>query len=493
MDASLVTALRGLDKPTQKLLRNVVHLQPVQELLLTFLRDTSRSFEDWIWDPKTREVLGRVEASAEPPAAAPTAAHSKFNQFFADALLEQRESIDMNELLEAAEAEKTLAKERFARKEFANAMSKYKTIADKVKPHIAMSDGLCDLYVACCANVAVCAVKVQHWHLVRDYAHAALAVTKDHAKAWYCLAKFHVHEKCFNDALDALQHAITLNPNDRALLQLQAEIPAIEAKVRSQLEADQALLRKRAEADLLAKEEAAKRDAERVASVTRFVALPQPHATLGAISRLNEFVQRSRVTLGIESIKITEGPPQRFQCTMKNLTQNEDVLGVGEGLSKQEAKENAAKAAVLQMWQHRASTGTLHDDDKAFLATHPHILHTWSLDPPLDGGATPVVEKTYTCAIYPTPNDAMQAPNMLLNQYTAQGKMHFEYTVEDLSKRDASDFVVSGVLNGRCVATARGPSKKRAKLEVAEQALAIAYRESREAFPDQEDPYVGYR
>ncbi|OQR96975.1 Monovalent Cation:Proton Antiporter-1 (CPA1) Family [Achlya hypogyna] len=484
----LVAALQGLDKPSQKLLRNVVHLQPVQNLLLTFLQDSSRSFEDWIWDPKTREVLGRMEAMVDPASVAPTTAHSALNRYFHDALAHQRDARDLDGLLEAAEAEKARAKEWFVKKQFNAAMMSYKKIADALKPHLFEREDFTDSYVACCSNVAICAVKERRWPLVRDYAHATLAVKKDYAKAWYCLAKLYVHEQCFNDALDAVQQAISLNPTDPALLKLQAEIPVIAAKIAAEIEAEQVIFKERhAQLQEAAAAEAARLEAERSKPpVIKLVALPQPHATLPAVSALNVYFQRSKQVLGVESQKITDGPPPRFQCTLTNVTQGDEVLGQGEGNSKQEAKEAAAQAASLRMWQDRAKADAFHEDDRVFLAANPHILHTWSLSPP--GEAPPDVAKTYTCAIFPSRNDKMQMPNMLLNQYTTQGKMHFEYKIEDFSKPEASDFQVSGVLNGRCVATARDVSKKRAKLAVAKESLEIAFRESREMFPDQRDP-----
>lgn len=63
--ARLRNALGASDKQTQRFLQPLLPLRGVQELLLTFVRDTSRSFEDWVWDPQVRQTLLRMR-DAEP-------------------------------------------------------------------------------------------------------------------------------------------------------------------------------------------------------------------------------------------------------------------------------------------------------------------------------------------------------------------------------------------------------------------------------------------
>ncbi|OQS03136.1 hypothetical protein THRCLA_04566 [Thraustotheca clavata] len=495
MSPELLEALHGLDKPSQKLLKNVVHLPPIQDLLTTFLHDPTRSFEEWIWDPKTREILSRMEAMVdEPKEERPTAAHSQLNQYFHDALVQGKVEDDLDGLLEAAEYEKEAAKEMFAKKQTAMAMNSYKKIADTLKPHLPQRKDFLETYIACCANTAICALKEKRWPIVREYAQVTLVYKKDHAKALYCLAKLYVHEERFNDALDAVQRALEVNPMDQALITLQSTIPKIAEKVSEKTQQKQALLKKKHEEMMIiakANEEKAREEKEKPAEI-KFIALPQPQTSLGAMSALNVYFQKSKQVLGCEFVIIENGPPPKFQCTLTNVTEDNLLLGRGTAGNKQMAKDAAAQAAIVKLWQDRVNQNHLLPEDKVCLEKHPYIVKSWTAPEAETTSMTSKPAQTYSCAIFPSRNDKMQMANMLLNQYTAQGKLHFDYNVVDHSQPTQSDFEVSGILNGRSVATSRGPSKKLAKQQVAQAALAIAYRESREMYPDQTDPHEHY-
>ncbi|RHZ21386.1 hypothetical protein DYB37_003096 [Aphanomyces astaci] len=503
MHVQLAEALAKVDKPTQKLLKHVIHYEPVQQMLCTFLADTSRSFEDWIWDPKTRDVLSRLQSRVE--FAGPQAVKSDptLQANYEDALVNGIDHMDVESFFAAADAAKQAGKLHFAQKRFDAALNAFRKAADLLKPQLEPCESpsiLTPLFVTSCTNASICAIRLQRWPTVREYAQLALAQSPSDGKAWYCLAKVFLWEHRYDEAKDAAEKAALANPSDKLCRKVLHDIDVLQARRDDQTAKDVEQLRHEAER-LRLEEETRRRGlpAEDAAYKPRFVWLPHPTSPKSPTSNLHTYMQRSKEHITIEFGQLHDpenGEPPLFECVVTNHS-SKTRLATARAPSKKAAQAIASEVAILKLWFDRHAANNLHADDQSYLAQHPEaleaalavdysIVHT-----ELRSQLKPTAPSTYTCAIFLNDLDKGMAPAMYLNQLHSQGKLHIDYDIADLSdlRNNIQLFRVSAVLNGRVVATHECPSKKTAKQQVAKVALDVALRESRAMFPDQvEEP-----
>ncbi|KAF0695746.1 Aste57867_13457 [Aphanomyces stellatus] len=496
VDPQLIEALQRVEKPTQKLLKNVIHIEPVQQMLMTFLADNSRSFEDWIWDPKTREVLGRLEAMAQTAGPQLVQSDPTLKTNYEDALLNHIDNMDIGSIVAAAETAKTAGTTHFKQKRFEAALNAFRKAVDLLKSHLESdeNDEVRSLFVKCCTNAAICGLKLQMWPTVREFAQAAVARNQDDGKAWYCLAKLFVWEERYDEARDAAENALRVNPTDAQCHHVLAAVEQVQREKEARAAAEQAELQR--EANRLRQEEE-----ERVAKMPppvdrnkpRFVALPPPTRAGTPSSLLHMYFQQSKELMTIEYAQLhdpSEGEPPLFECIITNES-TQTRLATSRAPNKKKAQAIASEVAILKLWFDRVHADTLHADDAAYVDAHPEIkaqldamdfgaVHTDLLD-------LNVKRATYTGAIFPRDHEAALMPAMYLNQLDAQGKLHMDFDVQDLSDipNNIQLYRVSAVLNGRVVATDENPSKKAAKHVVAQVALETAIRESRAMFPNE--------
>jgi tetratricopeptide (TPR) repeat protein len=243
--------------------------------MMTFLNDDSKSFEDWIWDPKTREMLQRLEAMTE-VSNAPVMTKkndSALTHYFNDALISGKD--DIPTMFIAAKAEKQYGKDLFSQKQFQGALTSFKKVADVLKPHIEGRNDFVDLYTKCCTNVAICAIKLRLWPVAREYVQFSLAHDKEDAKAWYCMSKLYLNEFRYQEATEAVHKALDIIGDDVLCHKLLAEIPVQEAKEKMKLELEQERFKQENER---LKELAIKNAPPhvKIPEINRVAALPQP-------------------------------------------------------------------------------------------------------------------------------------------------------------------------------------------------------------------------
>ncbi|ETW01013.1 hypothetical protein H310_06649 [Aphanomyces invadans] len=497
MHAQLVEALTKVDKRTQNLLKRVIHYEPVQKMLEAFLNDTSRSFEDWIWDSKTREVLSRLQDRADmfgPHAA--TKDHT-LQTSFSDALQNGLNRMDDESIVGVATTAKQTGKELFAHKRFEQTLKAFRNAAEVLKPHLARSPtAFSSLFVTSCTNAAICGIKLQAWPTVQEYAQLALAQSPTDGKAWYCLSKVLLWEHRYDEAKQAAEKALDANPNDAMCHKVLQDIEVLQRRVEARVAKETELLRQKA--DLVRENAEAARALEEAKYKPRFVALPAPTSPKTPASRLNMYFQRSKEQVSIDFTSLFDvenGEPPLYECVVTNLS-TKTRLATAQAPNKKAAQAIATDVAILKMWYDRHTTGTLHAEDAAYLAAHPDDLETiLGLDysmvhTKLRQQPEAPVQMTYTSAIFLRDQNA--SPSMYLNQLHSQGKLHIHFDITDLSDipNNIQLFRVSAILNGRVVATHECPSKKTAKQVVSKTALDVAIRESQAMFPDQTEDSI---
>lgn len=242
--AALRAALERSDAATQKFLRPLLPLRGVRDLLLSFVRDGSRPFEDWVWDPRVRQVLENMRGGE---GGAPT---TDVDRWYDQAASERLVATHMGEaddqraakLLGRVEAAQRDGKDKFKRGNFYAARNAFLKSLAALQEHqleeyygksVDAAEWEPDMqakYVTLCNNVAVCGIKEKDVPAIREYATKALAVDPASSKAMYALAKMHLMEHLYEDALRVLDQARKQDPENRQWAALGREIDAAEAK-----------------------------------------------------------------------------------------------------------------------------------------------------------------------------------------------------------------------------------------------------------------------
>lgn len=324
--AALREALHASDAETQKLLAPLLPLRGVRDLLLSFVRDQSRGFVEWVWDPQVRQILERMRDS-EPVAHQQV---SDVDRWYDRAASERMDALRLasnraeeeeeraKELLRAVESARNDGKDKFKRGNYYAARNAFmKALAALSKHQEAEYYGKTvevevweqdaqDTYVTLCNNVAVCGIKEKDASVVREYAGKALAVDKSSSKALYAMTKAHLMEHSYHEAFRVLARAEETDPTNTQWGKLCREIEAAEAE-HTRTQAELAEIKRRKDEEIEARndpevvrqaEEKEKAWREQQLQTAMKVPLPERDDDGFAAMRLNTYFMRTKQKVG---------------------------------------------------------------------------------------------------------------------------------------------------------------------------------------------------
>eukprot|EP00644_Phytophthora_capsici_P001177 jgi/Phyca11/537383/estExt2_fgenesh1_pg.C_PHYCAscaffold_860029 len=371
----LRAALAASDKQTQSFLQPLLQLRGVQELLLTFVRDPSRSFEDWVWDPQVRQTLLHMR-DANPQA---HAQGQHLDEWYARAMeerlqaqvLQNRDDDTPPEFLEDADKAQNDGKLKFKEKNYYAARNAFVRSIESVLKHqkseyygktVPASEWddevLRGRYVTLCNNVAICGIKMKELSLINEYATKALGVDEASSKALYAMAKLRLMEHRYKEARDVVATALQFHPDKSQFLNLQKEIEAVE--------------RKQAMEQAEISEMRSQQVQRAIASAATAKTVTPPTVTEEEREQqLKDDMQKrikQRMLADIHPCYNADaGEEPLFECIIANGTTGE-VLATGvKGISKKVVKNEACKVVIEKLWSDKLAAGTLTPDDLAYL------------------------------------------------------------------------------------------------------------------------------
>ncbi|KAG3020224.1 hypothetical protein JG687_00007853 [Phytophthora cactorum] len=510
--ARLRAVLGASDKQTQSFLQPLLPLHGVQELLLTFVRDSSRSFKDWVWDPQVRQTLLQMR-DAEPHS---HAQGQDLDQWYTRAAEERLASLALQnpddvtppEFLEEADKAQSDGKVKFKEKNYYAAKNAFLKSIEAVLKHqqseyygktipAAEWDDLDmqERYVTLCNNVAVCGIKMKDLSLINEYATKALAVEETSVKALYAMTKLRLMEHRYNEANEVVDRALTFYPDKAQFLNLRKEIEAAERKqVMEQAELSEVREKQlsaafaaaaagiKAKAPVLTQEEREQQLKEEVQKRVDNTPLPTREDDMFAAARLNVYFMKIKQRMMVDirpRHNADMGEEPLFECTIANGATGEVLAAGVQGASKKIAKNEACKIVIEKLWQDKEAGGKLNPEDVAYLerferakaSGQPLVSEPEAPKPPQqavnDGPQLPIRVSWLERQLQPLP---------FLNQLTHRGSLQTRFDIEDVSpNKEVTEFKCTGFLNGEQIATANAISKKKAKVEVAKQVLAAAF------------------
>ncbi|KAL3667626.1 hypothetical protein V7S43_007179 [Phytophthora oleae] len=507
----LRAALAASDKQTQVFLQPLLQLRGVQELLLTFVRDLSRSFEDWVWDPQVRQTLLHMR-EANPQA---HAQGQDLDEWYTRAAEERLDALVLQNpddetppaFLEEADKAQSDGKLKFKEKNYYAARNAFVRSIESVLKHQESEyygktvpvpewdDGvLQDRYVTLCNNVAICGIKMKELSLINEYATKALGVDEASSKALYAMAKLRLMEHRYKEAYEVVATALKFHPDKSQFLNLQKEIEAAERKQGMELaeisEIRSQQVRKALTATATAgtvtpttltqeeREQQLKDDMQKRVDTTP---LPTREDDSFAAARLNVYFMKikQRMLADIRSrYNADAGEEPLFECTIANGTTGEVLVTGVKGISKKVVKNEACKVVIEKFWNDKQAASKLTPEDLAYLEKFERAK---------DSGQPLVTEPLVSLAPQTAGNspqypvrvswlERQLQPLPLLNQLTHRGTLQARFDIEDVSpNKEVTEFKCTGFLNGEQIATANAISKKKARVEVAKQVLAAAF------------------
>lgn len=261
-------ALQRTDKETQAFLQPLLPMTAVQDVLLSFACDTSRSFEDWVWDSAVQQ---RFKLLREQAVSSPAKEQGyDVDYWFAKASNDQQKTEFQQlfatepSLLDVMETAQEDGKRKFKRNDFYAAHNAFQKSLDTLKRFQQEQQGspvdeigrwpadLQDRYVTLCCNLAVCGIREDNVSVIKEHANMALAVDTTNRKAFHALAKAHLMEEHFEDAYRVVETALESHPDERAFLTLRSSVQAAERKLERR-QADLALAKEKRQKELEAK------------------------------------------------------------------------------------------------------------------------------------------------------------------------------------------------------------------------------------------------
>ncbi|KAG7381508.1 hypothetical protein PHYPSEUDO_005965 [Phytophthora pseudosyringae] len=506
--ARLRAVLGASDKQTQNFLQPLLPLRGVQELLLTFVRDASRSFEDWVWDPQVRQTLVQMR-DADPRAHAQA---QDLDQWYARAAAERLAAMTLQnpddatppEFLEEADKAQSDGKTKFKEKKYYAAKNAFlKSIEAVLKhqqseyygkavPAAEWDDAdMQERYVTLCNNVAICGIKLKDLSLINEYAAKALAAEETSTKALYAMAKLRLMEHRYNEASEVVDRALQFYPDKAQFLTFRKEIEAAERKqaieqvALSEIRAKQvqaAMTAAAAAPRALTQEEREQQMKEETQKRVDATPLPTREDDNFAAARLNVYFMKIKQRMMVDlrpRHNADAGEEPLFECTIVNGATGEMLATGVQGASKKSVKNEACKIVIEKFWHDKQAADKLNPEDLAYLERFERAK----------ASGQPLVTK----AVVPTApqqvsDNAPQLPTRvswlerqlqplpLLNQLTQRGTLQACFDIEDVSpNKEVTEFKCTGFLNGEQIATANAISKKKARVEVATHVLAAAF------------------
>ncbi|OWZ18496.1 hypothetical protein PHMEG_0007398 [Phytophthora megakarya] len=502
----LRAALSATDKQTQSFLQPLLPLRGVQELLLTFVRDSSRSFEDWVWDPTVRQTLLNMR-DVEPQA---HAQGQDFDHWYSMAAENQCTAMNLQnpddatppEFLEEAEKAQSEGKSKFKEKNYYAAKNAFLKSLEAVLKHqqseyygktIPASEwddlDVQQRYVTLCNNVAICGIKMKDLSLINEYATKALAVEEMSTKALYALAKLRLMEHRYNEANEVVDKALGFYPNKGQFLNFRKEIEDVQRKEAIK-QAELSDVRAKQVQTILAhgklnalptQEDREKQIKEDMQKRLDTIPLPTKEDDNFAAARLNVYMMKIKQRMLADIVSRFNGDAGEdplFECTIVNGVTGQ-VLAAGiQGSSKKIVKNEACKIAIEKLWNDKLVAGTLTPEDQAYLEKFECAKASGQ---PLVSEPVESTEQQQPAASpqFPTRVSWLERqlqPLPLLNQLTHRGTLQARFDIEDVSpNKEVTEFKCTGFLNGEQITTSNAISKKKARVEVAKQVLAAAF------------------
>ncbi|KAG6617559.1 uncharacterized protein IUM83_02552 [Phytophthora cinnamomi] len=515
MSTSTMEELRDVlgasDRQTQRFLQPLLPLRGVQELLLSFVRDASRSFEDWVWDPQVRQTLLRMR-DAEPHA---HAQGELLDQWYARAAEEKMDALALQnrdddtppELLQEADAAQSDGKHKFKEKSFYAARNAFQRSIEALLKHqqseyygstVSPADwddlDLQERYVTLCNNVAICGIKMKDLSLINEYAGKALAVDEASSKALYAMAKLRLLEHRYTEAQEVLDTALKFHPGKSQYLNLRNEIEAVERKqalkqaeiseIRAkQLQAAIAGGAKKSSAPLeMTTEEREEQFKQETQQRVDSTPLPTREDDMFAAARLNVYFMKIKQRMMVDiqpRYNADKGEEPLFECTIVNGATGE-VLATGvQAVSKKIVKNEACKIVIEKLWQDKQAAGKLVPEDLTYLERFERAKASGqplTSEPAVQAAPQKIPQSSPQLPTRLSWLERQLQPLPLLNQLTQRGVLQARFDIEDVSpNKEVTEFKCTGFLNGEQIAVATAISKKKARVEVAEQVLAAAF------------------
>ncbi|RLN94143.1 hypothetical protein BBJ28_00008329 [Nothophytophthora sp. Chile5] len=502
--AQLRAVLGTSDKHTQSFLQPLLPLRGVQELLLTFVRDPTRRFEDWVWDPQVRQTLMRMR-EAEPQAHHEGENLDKWytraaEERLATMALQNADDATSPEFLEEADAAQRDGKAKFKKKNFYAARNAFQKSIDSLLKHqqseyygktVPVAEwhdlDLCERYVTLCNNVAICGIKLKDLAIINQYAAKALAVDETSSKALYALAKLRLLEHRYAEAHAVVDKALKFHPDNQQFLNFSKEIDAAECKQAKQQEDLAAMKTKQQEVASESTGKSATVPTEEQWKAERLkrgeaVPLPSREDDMFAAARLNVYFMqiKQQMRAAIKPLHNSEmGEDPLFECSIANGTTGAVLATDIQGASKKLAKNTACKIAIEKLWQDKQAAGKLVAEDLVYLEKFERAEATGqSLTA---APAQPEVQQSMPDDLSQLPTrltclERQLDPVALLNQLQQRHKLSVRFDIEDVSpNKEVTEFRCTGFLNGEQIAVASAISKKKARTEVAKQVVDAAF------------------
>uniref|UniRef100_M4BJ17 DRBM domain-containing protein n=1 Tax=Hyaloperonospora arabidopsidis (strain Emoy2) TaxID=559515 RepID=M4BJ17_HYAAE len=525
MMARLRAALSASDKQTQQFLQPLLSLRGVQDLLLTFVQDASRSFEDWVWDPHVRQTLLHLQQQHEQKGPHDEAIPNPneldrvyaraMREHMAEVALADQENETPRAFLEAATAAQDEGKQKFQARFYYAARNAFLKSLDAVEKHQVSEyyghsvppikwddDEIQARYVQLCNNVAICSIKLKDLSLIQEYAMKALSVDEMSIKALYALAKGRLIEHRHNEAEEVIEKALGFYPDKAQFLNLRKDVAAARRKWdlnqaevatlgASQLAAAAGVEKTIQLTALTPEEQELQHEKERQVRVDA-TRLPSREEDMQlAASRLHVYFMKMKQQMAVEIRPLHNadaGEEPLFECTIANGETGEVLASGVQGPSKKSVKNEASKIAIDKLWHDKQAAGKLLPEELAELERFErgkagsHLL----MDEPVvsteapqpcgeagSGDHSPQVPIRITCL------ERQLQPLQLLNQLTQRGSLLARFDILDVSpSKDVTEFECKGYLNDGYVGAATAISKKKARAEVARQMLAAAYEQN---------------
>uniref|UniRef100_K3X6T4 peptidylprolyl isomerase n=1 Tax=Globisporangium ultimum (strain ATCC 200006 / CBS 805.95 / DAOM BR144) TaxID=431595 RepID=K3X6T4_GLOUD len=497
---SLRAALLRVDKQTQAFLGPLLPLKAVQHVLLTFLRDRSRSFEEWVWDPSVRQLLNQLrEQNPE--------AHNQSQDvdlWFQRAAQDQwtyqynrSDDVPSDQFAQQADAAQNDGKVKFKKRDFYAASNAFKKSIECLEKYFEKEyygetvevhewdEPMQERYVTLCCNIAVCGIKMKELSLIKEYAQKALAVNASARKALYAMAKLHLMEHLYEDAFIVIDKALRYHPDNQDLLKLRREVDqAREKESEEQAEVALAAKEKLAEEKLMQEEQAEKQKqwAEKRVTAQDFVPLPTLEQDAFTTARLHTYFHRIKHVLRVDINQLSnpdKGEPPLFECTVSDGTTGVVLAANVQASSKKIVKNEACKVATQRLWDMKTEAGELLEEDQEYLKTFEQakregktIASAAESNPMVQqsdaGKQTP--SGPLKLSVFERQMDVV----MLLNQLHVQKRLHVQFDIEDVSPKDTTEFQCTVLINGEQMGCARAISKKKARAQASKQALDTA-------------------
>ncbi|TDH66633.1 hypothetical protein CCR75_007538 [Bremia lactucae] len=505
--AKLRTVLSASSNETQRFIQPLLPLKGVQELLLTFVQDSTRTFEDWVWDPQVRQSLVHMR-DFEPQT---RAQGHEFDQWYMQAAKERLEAIALQEpddvtpreFLAEADTAQSDGKVKFQEKNYYAAKNAFlKSISAILKhqqseyygkslPPIEWEDSfdLQERYVQLCNNVAICGLKMKDLAIMNEYAAKALTVEKRSIKALYVLIKVRLWEHRYDEASEIVTQALSMYPEKGQFLNLFKEIKAaerrhaVEQARMSEIRAKQlhdAMTAASVMPRVVTQEEREQQRLETRQVKEKKTPLPTREDDLFAAARLYRYFSTIKQQMMVEILPCYEadkGEMPLFKCTIVHGGTGDVLAADVRAISKKLAKNEASKLAIEKLWSDKQKAGTLTLEDLTYLEKFQALnASTPQVDDKGNEALKGAIDNKPQLPMRVTWLDRQLQPVALLNQLTQRHALEACFDITDVSpSKEVTEFNCTGILNGETIATATGVSKKKARNKVASLVLAAAF------------------